>query len=407
MRAWQRLRKSLGPVTAHNFLIDASAAGLFAIFQALTAPFVAVVAVRRGATPLEIGLIAAAPSVAMLLSAWYARLAERWSRVGIVSWCTGIARLFLLVTGWTHGMGLYLLSFLGFNVLSAASNPAYTSLERDLYHQNWRGRLMAGVRFTLGLCQFATMLVAGQLLDRWGAGPVFSLAVVFGLGSAAVFSRMREPARPPAAERRRGPGLRATLAGDPRLRRMLVAVMLAGGGNLLVQPGYPIYQVHVLHLNNEGIALLTAMWSVAWMVGYPLWGRLCDRSRPARAVAAAFLLYLFPPLCYALGGHLGLLLVASGLQGLGDSALDCGWQNHAMRLANERIDAYAGVYFAFLGMRGTVAPLLGAVVISRWGLRPLFLGGMALVASGVVVARHLPDGPLEMRSEGPAVTPGL
>ena len=83
---WRRLVDALGPMTAHNFLVDASAAGLFAIFQALTMPFIAVIAVRRGAGPLEVGILAAIPWVAMLLSGWYARLPHRWPRVAIVTW---------------------------------------------------------------------------------------------------------------------------------------------------------------------------------------------------------------------------------------------------------------------------------------------------------------------------------
>jgi MFS family permease len=390
---WRRLRGVLDPLTAHNFAVDAGAIGLYAVFQALISPFIAVVAVRRGAVPWEVGALAAAPCAAMLLSGWYARLAEGRRLVPFVSATTGAARLFLLVTAWAHGMAAYILSYLGFSVLTAASNPAYAAIERGIYREQWRGRLMAGVRVVLGFFQFGAMLAAGRLMDRYGAGPTWSLAVAFGLGSAGVFLLMREPA--PAGRRHEGrqvPAL-ALLRQDPRFQRVILAVMLAGGGNLLVQPGYPIYQVHRLHLENGAVALLSAIWALAWTVCYPLWGRVCDTARPAHAVAAGFACYLVPPLCYAAGGGLPVLLVAACVQGMGDSALDAGWQNHVMRLAQDRIGAYAGAYYTFLGVRGTAAPLLGAAIISRFGLVPLFLGGAVLVAAGLAVAHQLPDAP--------------
>ena len=380
-------------LTAYNFGIDAGAAGLFAIFQGLTAPFVLVLAVQRGARPWEIGVLTAAPCAAMLLSGWYGRLAARRSPVPLVAWSTGLARLFILWTGWAHDQTTYILSYLGFTLLSAAANPAYTAIERAIYHERWRGRLMSGVKFVLGFCQFGATLLAGALMGRYHAGPVFTMAVAFGVASALLFTRMR----PPLA--RVHPSTQADAAGpaprhDPRFSRFLLALMLAGSGNLLVQPGYPIYQVNRLHLSDTHVAWLTAAWSLAWMCCYPLWGRICDRRRPAHALAAGFACYLVPPMLYALGASLPGLLVAAWVQGMGDAALDCGWQNHTMRLAEGRIGAYAGTYFTFLGIRGTLAPILGALILSRLGLDPLFVCGTVLVLAGLLVARRLPDSPL-------------
>ena len=421
-RVWVRLRRVLDPLTARNFAIDAGAGGLFAVFQALTAPFISVVAVRRGAVPWEVGLLAAAPCAAMLLSTWYARLAARGRLVPLVAWSTGAARCLLLATAWAHGLGLYIGAYVGFNLLTAASNPAYTAIEHAIYRQRWRGRLMAGVRTILGFFQFAAMLAAGRLMDRYGPGPVFSAAVVFGVASSALFALVRLPPRPqpqpqpqpqPAAPVR--VGAVALARSDPRFGRLILAVMLAGGGNLLVQPGYPLAQVHRLHLSDAEVSLLAAAWAMAWTICYPLWGRLCDRRRPAQAIALGFACYLVPPLCYALGGGLHALLLAGVLQGVGDSALDAGWQNHVMRLGGERTGQYAGAYFTFLGIRGTAAPLLGAAIISRFGLVALFVSGIVLVAAGLAVARHLPDAPLDPgaprdpagRPARPAADPGV
>jgi len=404
----RRLRGVFDPLTARNFTIDAGAAGLFAIFQALTAPFILVLAVRRGAVPWEIGVIAAAPCTAMLLSGWYGRLAEGRPQVPLVAWTSGAARLFILITAWAHGMAAYMLSYIGFNLLTAAANPAYTYIERAIYRERWRGRLMSGVKFVLGFCQFGATLVAGGMMDRYQAGPVFTIAVAFGLGSAVLFSFMRPPkhaAPTPTPAPERAMGLAAAPRRDPRFARLLLAITLAGGGNLLVQPGYPIYQVDQLHMSNVHVAWLTAAWSLAWMICYPIWGRVCDSRRPAHAIAAGFACYLVPPLLYALGAGLGGAVLAALVQGIGDSAVDCGWQNHTMRLAGGRIGAYAGTYFTFLGIRGTAAPLLGAAIISRFGLVPLFASGLALVAAGLIVARRLPDAPLPAMQGRAATTP--
>jgi len=303
-----------------------------------------------------------------------------------------MARLLLLVTGWTRGMSAYLLSYTGFNIVGAASSPAYTAVERAIYHERWRGQLMGGVKFVLGLCQFVTTLVAGQLLDRYHAGPVFTVAVLFGLASAAVFALVREPQPAPPSRRLAANGSPLQLLRqDPAFRRLILALTLAGGANFFVGPGYPIYWVHRLHLSDARVAWITAAWSLAWMVLYPLWGRLCDRRRPADAVLVAMACYLIPPLCYTLHCGIAGAVFAGWAQGAGDSALDVGWQNYVMRLAGERIGAYAGAYLTFLGVRGTVMPVLGALLIARWGLGPLFPTTMAMVAAGLVVARGFPD----------------
>ncbi len=393
MRLWHRFSTTIGPQVARNLLLDASAAGLFAIFQALTGPFIGIVAVERGATAWQIGMLSAAPFVAMLLSGWYGRWAEGSRRVSVVVWSTALARICILLVAWSHGLNLYIFGFAAYSLLNAASNPAYTAVERAIYHRQWRGQLMSAVKFVLGLSQFAATLVAGGLLDRYGPGPVFTLAIGFGLASSLVFSGIREPAlsRPPA---RAAAGGRSAARSDPRMTRLLLAVTLAGGGNLLIQPGLPIYQVTRLHLDAVYVAWITAAWSLAFMACYPLWGRLCDRRRPATAIAIAFACYLVPPVCYLLHGGLMLLLAAGAVQGVGDAALDVGWQNHVMRLADEGVGSYAGRYFTYMGLRGTVAPLLGGAIIAWVGLGPLFAGSLVLVACGLWTARRLPDAPL-------------
>ena len=393
MRVWHRFSTTVGPQVARNLLVDAGAAGLFAIFQALTGPFIGIVAVQRGATAWQIGMLSAAPFVAMMLSGWYGRWAEGPRRVSVVVWSTALARICILLVAWSHGLNLYILGFAAYSMLTAASNPAYTAVERAIYHRQWRGQLMSAVKFVLGLSQFAATLVAGGLLDRYGPGPVFTLAIGFGLASSLVFSGIREPAALAPAVRP-GPRGRSAARHDPRMTRLLVAVSLAGGGNLLIQPGLPIYQVTQLHLNDVYVAWITAAWSLAFMACYPLWGRLCDLKRPATAIAIAFSCYLVPPLCYLLHGGLTLLLIAGAVQGVGDAALDVGWQNHVMRLADEGVGSYAGLYFTYMGLRGTVAPLLGGAIIASLGLNPLFAGSLVLVAGGLWVARRLPDAPL-------------
>ncbi len=394
MRVWHRFSTTIGPQVAHNLLVDAGAAGLFAIFQALTGPFIGIVAVQRGATAWQIGMLSAAPFAAMLLSGWYARWAEGSRRVSVVVWSTALARICILLVAWSHGLNLYILGFSAYSLLTAASNPAYTAVERAIYHRQWRGQLMSAVKVVLGLSQFAATLVAGGLLDHYGPGPVFTLAIGFGLASSLVFSRIREPAAPAPRPLPRGRRGRSAARSDPRLTRLLWAVTLAGGGNLLIQPGLPIYQVTRLHLDAVFVAWITAAWSLAFMAAYPLWGRVCDHRRPATAIAVAFACYLVPPLCYLVHGGLPLLLFAGAVQGFGDAALDVGWQNHVMRLTDEGVGGYAGLYFTYMGMRGTVAPLLGGAIIASSGLSPLFALSMVLVACGLWVARRLPDAPL-------------
>ena len=374
---------------------------MYAVFAGLTSPFLSIIAVRRGAVAWEIGWLAAAPYVGLLFASWYGRAAEGRPKVPIVVWTNALARPLIALAGWTSNIGLYLGAITAFNFLAAAGAPAYTAVEQAIYHQQWRGRLMGGVRFMLGLGQFAATLVAGQALHRYGAGPVFSVAAGFGVLSALGFLLIREPAasiaRGPVPPDRHPTGMQILRNNRPFVR-LLLAVTLAGGGNLLVQPGYPIYQVHVLHLGDVDIAYLSALWALAWMLSYPLWGLLCDRKRPAHAVLGAFTAYIVPPLVYALHPGLGGVLVAAFAQGVGDAGIDAGWQNHVMRLTQQHLSSYAGTYLSWMGIRGTAAPMLGALMIGVLGLHTVFVVSLLPIIAGAVLAWNLPEMPLAQRT---------
>jgi len=184
-RRGQRIESHLSPAErrtlACNFTVDAVTAWLYAVFAGLTGPFLAILAVRRGAPPWAVGWLAAAPYVGLLFASWYGRWTERRRKVPIVVWTNALARPLLAVAGWTSGVGWYLAAVTGWNLLSAVGGPAYTAVEQAIYHRRWRGRLMGGVRFMLGLGQFVATLAAGRALHRWGSGPVFTVAAAFGV----------------------------------------------------------------------------------------------------------------------------------------------------------------------------------------------------------------------------------
>ncbi|MGO4495656.1 hypothetical protein AB4114_07080 [Paenibacillus sp. 2RAB27] len=76
-RVFQKLGLQMSPATKHNLYSDFGAACLFSLFNVVFNQFYIALAIRQGATNLEVGILAAAPAIGLLFSPiWAGRIEQ-------------------------------------------------------------------------------------------------------------------------------------------------------------------------------------------------------------------------------------------------------------------------------------------------------------------------------------------
>jgi MFS family permease len=384
-----------------NFLCDAINAGLFGAYIGITGPFTLALAVRLGASSLEVGLLAAAPFAVNLLSPLWARLSATARKVPWVVIPHAIWRGGMGLIGFIKNPALFTGMFVATNAAVAASNPAYGALIQKIYPAPIRGRLMGYARLAMAAIMLPTTLIAGRLLDRYGPAWLYLAAGLIALTGIGIFGLIREPEGPaspagaptpaptPVPARAATPGALAGLKlafSDPAFRRFLVAAVVFHGGVLMASPLYAVYQVRRMGLSNVQISYLSIAWNVAWLAAFAFWGRVVDRKGPRPVVIGAAAFYLGMPLAYALGGGTYVLAVAGALcQGVADAAMDLGGWNLILTKGPERVGPYTAAAMTAAGVRGALGPLLGSWLLSGVGFEATFVTSAALVLVGLLL----------------------
>lgn len=381
------LGMTMGRRTRWNFLCEATNAGLVGLFIGIAGPFALPLAIRMGATPLEIALIASGPFIANLFSPLWATLSRShrkvpWVVIPNIIWRGGLGLL-----GLTKNPHIMTGIITTGNLAAAAAQPAYGALVQKVFPAPIRGRLMGYIRVTLACVMLPTTLIAGQLLDRVGPFWLFLFAGLMGLVAIAVYALTKEPAPEAAAGAVAVPGTMEGLKmafADPAFRRFLLAALLFHGGVLVANPLYAVFQVKEMGLTNSQISYLSLAWNFAWLSGFAFWGRMVDRRGAAFVVMAAAAFYLGLPLAYGLGGGAFAAVVAGHLlQGFADSAMDLGGWNMILAVNPERVGPYTSASMTMAGVRGVLGPLLGSWLLQSFGFRPTFLTAAVLVALGL------------------------
>jgi len=376
--------------TRWNFLSEAGNATLVGVFIGVIGPFTIPLAIRLGATPLQVALVSASPFIANLLAPFWAGLSHNsrklpWVLIPHLIWRMGMG----LVGMFTNPSALVAI-FASTHVAVAAANPAYGALVQSVYPAKIRGRLMGYVRLLLASAMLPTALVAGRLIDRFGPTWVFLVAGLFGVAGLAVYALTREPtdaALPSGPLSRPSPLQGLNLAfSDPPFRRYLIATIIFHGGVLVAHPLYGAYQVREMGLSNVQIGYIALSWNLAWLSAFAVWGRVIDWKGPRPVVIAAALFYMGLPLAYGLGGEFyAVVLLGAMCQGIADAALDLGGWNMIMSANPERVGQYTSAAMIATGVRGAIGPFLGTALLGLVGFQATFLTASLLVATGLAV----------------------
>lgn len=168
-----------------------------------------------------------------------------------------------------------------------------------------------------------------------------------------------------------------------------IGFMLGGTGLLVLQPTLPIFFVDILHLSYTDILLaLTLCKGLGFVCSSPIWVRLFRNidiyyfSGLVTVLAA-----LFPLFVLGAQQEFLSLLVAYVVYGVMQSGSELGWHMSGPVFAKEKEStSYSSVNVLTVGMRGCIAPAVGAVLYSFTNVTVVMLCGSVLC---LMATRHL------------------
>ena len=270
-----------------------SLSGAFgAVYSSITAGAYATgYALHLGASNAVVGLLSAAPSWGQLLQMVSPLLIERLRRrkplvlicyAGAYSvWLLVALIPFLFAAAWRPWAMVALIAISGATV--ALALPASTSWFADLVPADTRGRFVARQRSIVSAMGLVASLWAGRYLDSFTEGnkqagfvSLFIVAVVFGLVSAGLWSRVPEPPKPRRVPTSVMNFLMLPLRHGP-FRRLALFVAVRAGATMVAAPFFAVYMLEVLAIPYTQIALFSVVTTLTTMAASPLWGYLADK----------------------------------------------------------------------------------------------------------------------------------
>lgn len=378
----------LSPKVKRNYYWDLVAAICCGIFLGAINPFILVQARRIGCSPQEIALLAAAPFIGMIFSGLWTGLTDLKHPVRSVSFWDGLARVVLFLLVLFPAKTGFILIFICYYLLTTVSPPAYATAMRSAYPDGARGRLMGAVRVGSSLAGLLAAWAGGILLTPWGPYRFFAFSAVFGLLSSVSFRQVREIEPVEVAHSRMN--WRETLdvfRRDHAYRKYVVALFVFGFSNLMAVPVYVLFQVDRLHISNEFVSLMAFITSLMSLAFYYIGGRWMDRNGPVTITATLYGLNMLIPFVYLLSRSVWPLAIAAAVTGIMNAGLDLSALGNTMHYAGKRsVAPYFAIHITLLGVRGTLAPLVGPFLADHLSYTGFFLLALAINGCGLWMA---------------------
>jgi MFS family permease len=386
-KVFQKLGLQMSPATKHNLYSDFGAACLFSLFNVVFNQFYIALAIRQGATNLEVGILAAAPAIGLLFSPIWAGKIEQSNPKPFVIIPNVIGRALLLLPAFFGAPSVYVVTAIIFYLLMGIQAPAYPALITRMYQPELRGRLMGYVRVAMGAIMIPLAYLVGSWTDKSGpSGPLITAAIT-GVISILFLSRVKEIALPTKVSARKS-SFKEQLKLVRNHRELVVffaATTLTGFGNILASPLYQIIQVRELQLNNIEIALARMSYYVCLLVAYFVVGWVIDRFSAKQTLVYGLAAFAIVPLLYGIFGNYPAVIIGSGIQGIGDAIWDIGILAYIFRAVPGREAVVFGLHLMLFGIRGSIAPLISTGLSDYLPISGLLIAAAICGCIGTVI----------------------
>jgi predicted MFS family arabinose efflux permease len=266
-----------------------------------------------------------------------------------------------------------------------------TAIYRENYSGAVRGQVFGVTMFAAVAAGLVVQGAGGGLLEfdlRWYRGVFTGLALVAALSGYCVLRipdlGEREPARPNPLT-----SFGAVLE-NPRFGFVLVAWFLFGFANLALQPqrieylSQPKYGIEL----SPGMVVLVATFTTeaTRLVVVPIFARLFDRVNFMYLRMSLNSFCLAYIIIYYNTTSLPLLMLASAFLGLMFGGGAIAWNLWVTKFAPPSETArYMSVHTFLNGVRGTIAPLVGYIVVEYLSIRVTSWIAAGLVTASLVV----------------------
>jgi MFS family permease len=399
-----------------NFAHFYTEIGWFGILSGSAINFLTVYAARLGASPLQIGLLAAVSAVVNLI---FAIPAARWIErrpVGkVVFWTSVLYRIgfaLWIPLPWLFGaqgqvwaliaialfMGLPLTALsVGFNSLFASAVPP-----------NWRAQVAGTRNVMLSITYMLSSLVSGYLLNHMpfptGYQVVFLIGFVGGAMSSAHLFFVRPlqseaPALPPPPE----PGPETPLDTNPRpwlwalrldiwktpYRKNLLVLLGFHVSQYLAIPIFSIYMVRVLGLSDDHIGIGTALFYLAVLLGSTQLHRMVRLAGHRSITGYGVLGLALYPLMMAVSSQVWHFYALSIVGGFAWSMVGGAYANYLLEHtpAHDR-PSHLAWYNVVLNAAILFGSLAGPAVADSMGLAPaLVIFGLLRFFAGAAILK--------------------
>ncbi|MEO7651819.1 MAG: MFS transporter [Bryobacteraceae bacterium] len=127
-------------------------------------------------------------------------------------------------------------------------------------------------------------------------------------------------------------------------------------------------------LSGEQYGFIVSAFSVAYMIGNPLWGRMIDRLGLRSGMTVAVLFWTLASMAHAFAGGFFSFALARTLLGFGEGATFPGGLRTVVQTLKPTEQA-RGIAVAYSGgaLGAIITPLIVTPIFLKWGWRPAFL----------------------------------
>ncbi|RIK87956.1 MAG: hypothetical protein DCC67_01205 [Planctomycetota bacterium] len=364
----------------------------------LSGVFLTGFAMELGASRLQIGVLAALPSLAsvvQLAGAWLLRRGFNRKRLclGAVTasrlcWAAVLV-IPLAGAGGSSAAVVALIALVGVSSLfGSLAGVAWLSWIRDLVPAEERLGFL-GFRSQINTVLALVLGVAGAgFLDWWNkAQPhtmggffcVLAAAIACGLIAIPVLNRLQDPGRGAAAVDS-STAVGSTRESGANFRRLVAFYMAWNLACSLAAPFFSVFMLEKLHLPYWHITALYALQSLAGLAATGWWTSLGKWMGPRRVVFAATLGEAFFPLGWMfMGAETTWALPLLFLFGVFQAPLAVGAHTLVMRLApDERASSCLAAFNATMGLVMAGAAVLGGWVSTLVTAQPLVVSGVEI-----------------------------
>lgn len=349
-------------------------------------------------SPLQITLLVALKPMSSLLAPyWSQAIHQRPDRiVSNLTWANIIRYIPFFFLPWMNSW-LIVLSFALYMMLYRAMIPGWLELIKRNLPETVRERTLSHACI-IDYCGAAVMtLLLGLFLDNFEQSwrLLFPAMALVGLLSTAFLMRIPILESPELA-----------LSAFPKFRfsfkeevikpwhqawkliqeradfaNFQIGFMLGGAGLMIMQPALPVFFVDTLQLSYTELSLALALCKgVGVALASPLWTRLYGKLTIYSFCGfVTFLAAGFPLLLLAAPFHLQLLYLAYIFYGVMQAGSEMGWHMSGLYFAKEKeSSAFSSINVLTVGMRGSVVPAFGAIILASTSSIEVMLLGCLL-----------------------------